>query len=179
MFCPWCGATSQNGRFCAHCGKAISASAPASPPTITNDVNVSVNVGAPTIVQPNRPSTLGQQVAQGALNAFQAARQAKREAEARRAALQKLHAQTLANLNTCHDMIAEIESSILLELLPPESATRLLYARGLEARCEAAGLLSERVTDVQLTRAYSLVVHALEDFRSANEQIRFSLPDNH
>ncbi len=162
MFCPWCGATSQNGRFCAHCGKAISASAPASPPTITNDVNVSVNV-----------------VAQGALNAFQAARQAKREAEARRAELQKLHAQTLANLNTCHDMIAEIESSILLELLPPESATRLLYARGLEARCEAAGLLSERVTDVQLTRAYSLVVHALEDFRSANEQIRFSLPDNH
>ncbi len=73
-------------------------------------------------------------------------------------------------------MIQEIESSILLELLPPESRTRLLYARGLETRSQAAELLSERVTDVQLTRAYSLVVQALEDFRSAKEHLRLSLP---
>jgi len=176
MFCPWCGAAGQSGPFCAQCGKAISGSSPASPPSLKNEVNVSVNVGGPTVVQSSRPPTFGQQVAKSALNAFQAAREANREAEARRAELQKLHAQTLTNLNSCHDMIQEIESSILLDLLPPESRTRLLYARGLETRSQAAELLSERVTDVQLTRAYSLVVQALEDFRSAKEHLRLSLP---
>ena len=176
MFCPWCGAAGQSGPFCAQCGKAISASSPASPPPLKNEVNVSVNVGGPTVVQPNRPPTFGQQVAKGALNAFQAAREAKREATARRAELQKLHAQTLTNLNTCHDMIQEIEGSILLELLPPESHTRLLYARALETRSQAAELLSERVADAQLMRAYSLVIQALEDFRSAKEHLRLSLP---
>ncbi len=175
MFCPWCGTANQSGPFCAQCGKAISGSSPASPPSLKNEVNVSVNVGGPMVVQPNRPPTLGQQVANGALNAFQAAREAKREAQARRAELQKLHAQTLTNLNTCHDMIGEIESSILLELLPPESRARLLYTRGLETRREAAELLLERVTDVQLIRAYGLAIQALEDFRITKEQLQLSL----
>ena len=73
-------------------------------------------------------------------------------------------------------MIQEIEGSILLELLPPESHTRLLYARALETRSQAAELLSERVADAQLMRAYSLVIQALEDFRSTKEHIRLSLP---
>ncbi len=72
-------------------------------------------------------------------------------------------------------MIGEIESSILLELLPPESRARLLYTRGLETRREAAELLLERVTDVQLIRAYGLAIQALEDFRITKEQLQLSL----
>lgn len=179
MYCPSCGAAEQAGAFCCHCGQRIGAASPAQqtlPPAIKNDVNVSVNIGGPTVIQAGRAPGPGATVVQGAMNVFQAARQAKREALERQTALQQLQANTIALLDTSHEIIAEIEGGIGLELLPVGSTTRARYARGLDMRREAAELLSRTVTEAELRRAYDLVVYALQDLRTTKEEVHLSLP---
>jgi hypothetical protein len=180
MYCPYCGASGQTGRFCAHCGREVNAapaiSPPAPVPQSKNEVNVTVNVGGPSIVQPVRAQTLGERAVNSAISAFQASKKAKRDAALHQQELRKLHASTLAVLNACHDLIQDIESSVVLELLPSESVARAIYTRGLELRSQAAELLTPPITEEALHRAHSLALQATQDLQTAKQSSRRTLP---
>jgi hypothetical protein len=173
MFCRDCGAANQNGRFCSECGHPTGI---APPVPARNDVNVTVNVGPPIVQQQPSPPSLSAVVARGVVHTFRAAQQARREEQERQAALQRLHTSCLNALDRCHDMIAEIEGGIGMDLLPVASPTKSLYARALERRSAAARILAETMTEEQLRRAHELVVLALHDFRETRDALHLSLP---
>jgi hypothetical protein len=171
MYCSSCGAAEQVGRFCSQCGHLVNGTSSPAQPAIKNDVNVSVNVGGPTIVQQSEPAALSPGLVKGAVNVFQAARQSRREAAARQAAFDRLRADILAILHSCYDLISEIEGGIQLELLPRSSTTRARYARGLEMQRDATTQLSRHLSESDLHRVHIMAAHALQDFRSVKLEL--------
>ena len=158
MYCPHCGAAEQNERFCAQCGRPTGTRV-----TAGGDVTVTVNVGSPVLVQPEKPSRGG---------VLQALAEARKAAQSRRAELEKLRVTVEADLQRCHEIIAEIESTIALDLLPAGSSARMIYARALEMRREALQLLGDTHRDEDLRRARGLVMRALEDLRLTERELR-------
>jgi hypothetical protein len=72
-------------------------------------------------------------------------------------------------LDLCHDLIAEIEQTVALDLLPADSPVRLLYARALEQRSEALDLLNRAASQRELLAVDERVSRTLSDLRAVKD----------
>jgi hypothetical protein len=135
MYCSHCGAPDQKGRFCVHCGTAVGAK-PAPQPSINNTVDVTVNVGGPvfTSARPRSQVTLAE-----------LARALKERSSSPKLEYQQLREIAEERLRACDLLIAEIEGTIALDLLPVHSATHSQYRGALEQRAEGVADLQKAV----------------------------------
>jgi hypothetical protein len=81
-----------------------------------------------------------------------------------------------SKLDTCHDIIAEVEGTAVLELLPDESPSRRRYRHALEMRSEGVDLLERARSEPDLVAADSRISRALDELRDARDAIAHALP---
>lgn len=77
----------------------------------------------------------------------------------------------VAGLDACHELIAEIETGIGLDLIPPQSPARMRYVRCLEARREVAETLTHSNSVTELHRAHDLIVRVLHELRVTKQHL--------
>lgn len=82
-----------------------------------------------------------------------------------------------AKLDTCHDLIAEIEQHTVFELVPMDSAAHRHYLAALEARAEAMDLFDHAATGADLAAADVRTAEALQGLREAQDAL-WSLSDD-
>jgi hypothetical protein len=74
-----------------------------------------------------------------------------------------------SKVDTCHDLIAEIEGMMAFELLPTEAAAKRQYLHGLEMRSEGM-MLYERAESVpDLVAADQRLSRAMDELRAARD----------
>lgn len=113
----------------------------------------------------------GETVAGGVINAFQAAYQAKRDAVAQREAAARLRSGVITMLDACHELIAEIEAGVGLDVAPPTSPIRTRYVRCLEARREVTEVLARPAGVEDLHRAHDLALRVLHELRATRQAL--------
>ena len=77
-------------------------------------------------------------------------------------------------LDACDDLIADIEGSVALDLLPASAHARQLYTRALEMRSEGARLFGRAVSLQELRAADERITTALHELRA----VRDGIPDS-
>lgn len=76
-----------------------------------------------------------------------------------------------SKLDTCHDIIADIEASGSLQFLPPEAGLRENYIHALEMREEGMNLFEDAVSKADLVAADLRITRALDELRSTRTAI--------
>lgn len=74
-------------------------------------------------------------------------------------------------LDACDDLIAEIEHTVALDLLPAGSPVREHYVRALEMRSEGFGLLQRASTERELVAADRAITRALQELRATRDLV--------
>jgi hypothetical protein len=151
MYCSSCGAPHQAGQFCVSCGVALGATPPPNPP-INNTVDVTVNVGGPVLVSPQRAPKVGWS---------DLVRAWKQRPPSPKIEFQQVREIAEERLRTCDSLIAEIEGTVALDLLPEHAAERLQYRQALEKRAEGSANLQKAVDLPAVSMASDKLTHAL------------------
>ena len=157
MYCPQCGTPGQQYRFCAMCGASLQEQ---SAPVHRREVNVTVNVAGPTIVPLTPPPS---PISQARSKLAQSALQAYKESNLKREQLRILWDAVQRHATQCDLLIADIESTVALELLPAGSPIRQRYRLALETRKQALEQCRDAVT--------------VEDVMAVNDELRLALQD--
>lgn len=82
-----------------------------------------------------------------------------------------LHATIAEKLDTCHTLIAEIEGTIGIDLLPSNSPLMRDYAAALEARAEGWDRFEHATTRAELAEADRVVDRALNGLRRTRDAL--------
>ena len=80
------------------------------------------------------------------------------------------------NLDTCHDLIAQIEDELTRRPLDTTDPTMGRYRRALEMRTEGVDLLERARTRPDLVAAEARVSRAMDDLRATHDHLTYSLP---
>lgn len=167
MFCRRCGAQASPGhRFCGSCGAPLDPGSSGSLTGSRNDVNVSVNVGIPTInaqgAGPNPASEAAARLLQAVTNSL--VRKSRNNED-----LNKLRESVHSKLTYCHDLVSEIERSLDAEFLTPSSSLRRRYLHALEMTSEAAERFDTATTSSDLMLADTLLGQAVGEFQHTKQ----------
>jgi hypothetical protein len=76
-----------------------------------------------------------------------------------------------ARLESCHDLIAQIEGNTVLDFFPLSSPARQMYLRALEARSEAMNVYEQARTAPELEVANMLAGEALSELKAAQDAL--------
>ena len=80
-----------------------------------------------------------------------------------------LRAQAESVLQSCHDLIADIEDTRAFDLAPAGSAIHRRYTLALEVRSEGAYLLEHARSEADVARAKARLDHAFQELRSVRD----------
>lgn len=80
------------------------------------------------------------------------------------------------NLDTCHDLIAQIEDELTRRPLDTTDPTMGRYRRALEMRTEGADLLERARTRPDLVAAEARISRSMDDLRATRDHLNYSLP---
>ncbi|MDQ2745034.1 MAG: hypothetical protein M3Z66_22445 [Chloroflexota bacterium] len=80
-----------------------------------------------------------------------------------------------SKLNTCHEIIAQVEADLGPDLLPTQAPAQQRYRHALEMRAEAMDLFERAQNRPDLVVADARVAHALDALRAARDDLSRSL----
>ncbi len=80
-----------------------------------------------------------------------------------------------SKLDTCHEIIAQVEADLVPDLLPTQAPAQQRYRHALEMRAEAMELFERAQNRPDLVVADARVTHALDALRAARDDLSHSL----
>jgi hypothetical protein len=81
-----------------------------------------------------------------------------------------------SKVDTCHDLIAQIERTLSIDLLPADAPARRQYMHALEMRSEAMALYERATSRPELLAADARLSRAIEELRTARDTADRTLP---
>lgn len=92
-----------------------------------------------------------------------------RPREAPDTGLDQLRQMIESKVDTCHDLIDQIERTLAFDLLPSDSPVRSQYMHALEMRSEGMALFERATTRPDLVAADARLSRAMEELRTARD----------
>jgi len=80
-----------------------------------------------------------------------------------------------SKLDTCHEIIAQVEADLVPDLLPAQAPAQQRYRHALEMRAEGMELFERAQNRPDLVAADDRVTHALDALRAARDDLSHSL----
>ena len=80
-----------------------------------------------------------------------------------------------SKLDTCHEIITQVEADIVPDLLPAQAPAQRRYRHALEMRAEGMELFERAQTRPDLVAADARVTHALDALRTVRDDLSHSL----
>ncbi len=80
-----------------------------------------------------------------------------------------------SKLDTCHEIIAQVEADLAPDLLPAQAPAQQRYRHALEMRAEGMELFERAQNRPDLVAANDRVTHALDALRAARDDLSHSL----